>query len=92
MKKFFLMTAIAVAFSNPAIAHDVKIKGKTTQTKESKIVATEFMKAVKSLRAQGIKTGTFNVTMDARGVDLNPENCCTIITPDDITMECPCSE
>lgn len=92
MKKIFFITAIAVAFSNPAIAHDVKIKGKPAQTKASKIVATEFLNTVKSLRAQGIKTGTFNISVDARGIDLNPENCCTIITPDDVTMECPCSE
>ena len=86
MKATYLAAVVALALSQPVGAQSVTSNGPAADARTNQIVATEVIKMIRSLRPKGVDADTFILNVR----DLNPEKCCTVITPDEVRMECPC--
>lgn len=95
MKKLFLIGAVALAFSQTALAHDETVKGKVEFNKDTQIIQAEVLKLVSALEEKGIDPANTKLTIDLkdlRGSNVIEHNCCTIITRTTTETMCPCTE
>ncbi len=86
MKKSMLLLFLGLANACIVTISQAQSFPMTAEAKEEVLVLRQLRHMMDNLGDMGIAMGATCLTT----ANHNPEDCCTVITPEEVWMECPC--